>query len=162
MSKLFLLLGGNLGNKKQVFANTLKLIQSRVGEITDQSSIYETEPWGFESDNLFWNQVVLVETPLNPENALKAVQQIEKELGRVRKTEQYTSRVIDLDLLFYDDLILHTPGLEIPHPRMSERRFVLEPLTEIAAEFVHPEKQKTVHRMLIECQDSLKVNKLNG
>ncbi|HKJ41515.1 MAG TPA: 2-amino-4-hydroxy-6-hydroxymethyldihydropteridine diphosphokinase, partial [Sunxiuqinia sp.] len=128
MSRLFLLLGGNLGNKKQVFANCLKLIQSRIGEIKTASSIYETEPWGFESDDLFWNQAILVETKLKPEQVLKETQQIEHELGRVRKQDQYVSRLMDVDLLLYDDVVLQTSTLELPHPRMAERRFVLAPL----------------------------------
>lgn len=160
MSKLFLLLGGNIGDKKQVFANTLKLIQADIGEIKIKSSIYETEPWGFESSDLFWNQAILVETSLNPMTVLQKIHDIESNLGRIRKKVQYTSRVIDVDLLFYDDLILQTSTLEIPHPRMSERRFVLEPLAEIAEDWEHPKLRKTIQQLLNECSDQLRVNKL--
>lgn len=162
MAKLFLLLGGNLGDKKQVFDKTLQKVTSRLGQISCKSGVYETEPWGFESDNLFWNQVVLVETSLKPVEILEEVKQIEKELGRVRHSKRYASRVIDLDLLFYDALILRTPSLELPHPRIAERRFVLAPLNEIAPGFIHPVLKKTVANLLSECPDQLKVRKLDG
>lgn len=160
MSKLFLLLGGNLGNKNQVFSQARKMLATKVGRIIAQSSIYETEPWGFDSEDLFWNQVVLVETILSPQQALEAALRIEKELGRTRKSAQYSSRIIDLDLLFYDDLVLQTPQLQLPHPRMAERRFVLEPLAEIAPDKFHPETLETVAQMLGDCPDELKVSKL--
>jgi 2-amino-4-hydroxy-6-hydroxymethyldihydropteridine diphosphokinase len=103
---------------------------------------------------------VLVETNFSPRTVLSEVQQIEHELGRIRKTEQYASRLIDIDLLFFDDLILKTPSLQLPHPRMAERRFVLGPLAEIAPDKLHPETNKTVAQMFAECPDGLKVFKL--
>ncbi len=160
MAQLFLLLGGNLGNKKQLFAKVLEMIASDVGTITSQSAFYETEPWGFESDDLFWNQVIVVETSLPPMQLLEQTQQIEAGLGRVRHAQQYVSRLIDLDLLFYDQLIFRHPKLEIPHPRIAERRFVLEPLSEIAPNFLHPVLNKTVAQLLAECPDQLAVTKL--
>ena len=159
MSKLFLLLGGNLGNKKQVFSNALEMIENRIGIITGKSAVYETEPWGFESDNLFWNQVVLAETGLKPLDVLDEAQAIEKALGRVHQSKQYVSRLIDLDLLFYDELIQRSQRLELPHPRIAERRFVLEPLAEIAADFIHPVLKKPIAGLLAECTDQLYVNK---
>lgn len=161
MAQLFLLLGGNLGDKQQLFAKTLEMIASDVGTITAQSAVYETEPWGFESDDLFWNQVVLVETSLQPLQLLEQTQQIEKRLGRARHAQQYVSRLIDLDLLFYDQLIFRHPRLEIPHPRIAERRFVLEPLAEIAPNFLHPVLHKTIAQLLADCPDQLAVNKLD-
>lgn len=160
MSKLFLLLGGNLGNKKKIFPRALKLVESSIGSIICRSAIYETEPWGFESTDLFWNQVVLIETELTPWQVLENTQQIEKNLGRVRHSQQYSSRLIDLDLLLYDQLVLQSDSLMIPHPRMAERRFVLEPLAEIAPDYLHPTFNQTISQLLVVCPDQLHVKKL--
>ncbi|WP_430971712.1 2-amino-4-hydroxy-6-hydroxymethyldihydropteridine diphosphokinase [Sunxiuqinia rutila] len=162
MAKVFLLLGGNLGNKKVIFNQALALLEEAVGKIEQQSAIYETEPWGFESEDLFWNQVVVLETRLDADSLLQETQQIEYQLGRVRHGAQYSSRLIDLDILFYDQLILNQPRLEIPHPRMGERRFVLEPLAEIAPDFIHPASKKTIAQLLAECTDQLAVKKLDA
>ncbi|SFE63556.1 2-amino-4-hydroxy-6-hydroxymethyldihydropteridine diphosphokinase [Sunxiuqinia elliptica] len=161
MSKLFLLLGGNQGDKRQLFEQALSRIESQLGPILLRSSIYETEPWGFESEALFWNQVVLVQTTLTPHEALTQTQAIEKDLGRVRHDTQYADRLIDLDLLFYDQEVIQTPSLEIPHPRIHERRFVLAPLAQIAPELMHPTFKKEVSELLVECSDPLNVNRLN-
>lgn len=160
MAKLFLLLGGNLGNKQQTFADAAHRIEIKVGNIQQRSSLFETEPWGFESENLFWNQVLVVDTKLSPQSALEATQQIENELGRVRHASQYSSRLIDIDLLFFDQTVLDTPQLQLPHPRIAERRFVLEPLAEIAPDFIHPVHRKLISQLLKECPDKLKVKKL--
>lgn len=160
MSMLFLLLGGNQGDKRQIFEQALARIKSQLGPIRQYSSIYETEPWGFESEAIFWNQVVLVQTALTPYEVLAHTQAIEKELGRVRHATQYADRLIDLDLLFYDQEIIQTPSLEIPHPRIHERRFVLAPLAEIAPNFMHPTFMKKVSELLSACSDPLKVKRL--
>ena len=160
MSKLYLLLGGNLGDKRKIFSEAIQLINDRIGKTDSQSAIYETEPWGFESEDLFWNQVLEISTSLTPEEVLKQTQQIEHELGRIRKKHQYASRVIDIDILFFSDLILNQPNLIIPHPRIQERKFTLVPLAEIAPELIHPVFRKTVVRLLNECSDALKVEKV--
>ncbi len=161
MAQVYLLLGGNLGDKQQLFTKALKMIASNAGTITAQSAVYETEPWGFESNDLFWNQAVVVETRLQPLQLLEQTQHIEKQLGRVRHAQQYASRLIDLDLLFYDEQVIRHPRLEIPHPRIAERRFVLKPLAEIAPHFLHPVLHKTIAQLLADCPDQLAVNKLN-
>lgn len=160
MAKLFLLLGGNLGNKEQIFSDARTRLQEELGPIQELSSVYETEPWGFESEDLFWNQVVVIETQLDPVAVLKCTKAIELELGRIRKAARYTSRLIDIDLLFYDDLVFHEPNLELPHPRMIDRRFVLEPLTEVAADFVHPVFKQRIIDLLEDCSDELEVKRL--
>jgi 2-amino-4-hydroxy-6-hydroxymethyldihydropteridine diphosphokinase len=160
MSKVYLLLGGNMGDKRQVFDQTIGLLNDRVGDITRQSAIYETEPWGFESELLFWNQVLELSVNIPAEEVLERTQQIENQLGRLRLLEQYSSRVIDIDILFYDDKIIELPHLVIPHPRIQERKFALIPLNEIAPELIHPVLHKSIHQLLIECQDQLKVERL--
>lgn len=157
MQKLYLLLGGNLGDKKTIFSEVRMQLNERIGQITAESAIYETEPWGFESDDLFWNQVLEISTDLKPEEVLEQTQQIELNMGRVRKEVQYTSRVIDIDLLFYGNLIINKDNLVVPHPRIQERRFVLVPLCEIAPDFIHPIVQKSITELLHECPDQLKV-----
>ncbi|MDD4191860.1 MAG: 2-amino-4-hydroxy-6-hydroxymethyldihydropteridine diphosphokinase [Mangrovibacterium sp.] len=160
MAKLFLLLGGNLGDKKRIFARARSRLEEELGRIIRTSPVFETEPWGFQSDDLFWNQAILIETALSAGEVLKKTKAIELELGRVRKAERYCSRLIDIDLLFYDDLVLHEPRLELPHPRIIDRRFVLEPLAAIAPDLLHPVFGQTVMELLENCSDLLNVKKL--
>ena len=160
MAELYLLLGGNLGDKSRIFTEARKLLRSLVGEITALSGIYETEPWGFESDDLFWNQAIKLSTPLSPEEVLAATQSTELALGRIRKETQYISRPIDIDILFFDDRIVKSDKLIIPHPRIQERRFVLVPLAEIAPSLQHPVLRKSMSELLAECPDLLKVTRL--
>jgi 2-amino-4-hydroxy-6-hydroxymethyldihydropteridine diphosphokinase len=160
MSKVYLLLGGNMGDKRWVFDRATSLLGERVGKITCRSAIYETEPWGFESSDLFWNQVLELQVDISAPKVLQKTLQIEQELGRTRKINQYDSRVIDIDILFYDDQVIELPELVIPHPRIQERKFVLVPLNEIIPEMVHPVLQKSIHQLLAECPDPLKVEKI--
>lgn len=160
MQKLYLLLGGNLGDKKTIFSEVRMQLNERFGQITAESAIYETEPWGFESDDLFWNQALEIATSLQPEEVLAQTQQIEFNMGRVRKEVQYTSRLIDIDILFYGNLIINKYNLVVPHPRIQERRFVLVPLCEIAPDLIHPIVQKSISQILHESTDGLKVEKV--
>lgn len=138
MATMYLSLGTNLGNRRQNIASALDLIANEVGIILSASDIIETDPWGFESPHAFLNMAVKVETNLQPLQALHATQQIERRLGRDRKTadRQYHDRLIDIDILLYDDLVMDTPELTIPHPLMYQRPFVMEPLSQIAPELV--------------------------
>ena len=131
--KLYLSLGSNLGDRAENLNRAIALIGERVGEVQRVSSFIETEPWGFKSKHPFLNAACLVLTTLSPEECLKATQQIERELGRKRKSKDgvYHDRPIDIDLLMYGDLTLSTPKLTLPHPRMKERDFVMIPLREI-------------------------------
>ncbi len=160
MARLFLLLGGNLGDKAQIFKSAEESLAKELGPVVQRSAIYETEPWGFECEDLFWNQVLVIETSLNPEEVLLHTKSIELQLGRVRKADRYTSRLIDIDLLFYDDLVMNEEKLVLPHPRMIDRRFVLIPLLEVAPDFVHPVFQKDIQALLDECSDKLEVKRL--
>ena len=133
MHTVYLSLGSNLGDKEQNLASAVSEIARRIGDITAQSAFLETEPWGFDSENTFLNAAVRVETELSPYELLHATQQIERDLGRTHKSQhgQYHDRIIDIDILLYDDLHIQTPELTIPHPLMQQRDFVLIPLKEI-------------------------------
>ncbi len=136
---VYLSLGSNLGNRKQLLLDAIEKINKKVGNVVRQSSFYETKPWGFESENLFLNAAVKVTTKLSPTELLEVTQQIEREMGRKKKTTynfkqqtpNYSDRPIDIDILLYDDLHVDLPELKIPHPLMQERDFVLVPLREI-------------------------------
>ena len=133
MHQVYLSLGSNLGDRKDNLAQAIRLIGERVGEVLRKSSFLETQPWGFESDNLFVNACVLCETTLTPRQVLRATQKIERELGRTHKSVNghYADRLIDIDILLYDDLRVDEPDLQIPHPLMFERDFVIIPLGEL-------------------------------
>ncbi len=160
MAEVFILLGGNVGDKSKIFNKTRKLISKTLGLITKQSSIYATEPWGFESE-LFWNQAIIISTALDPGQILFQSQNIEKEMGRTNKSAQYEARTMDIDILFYNDVQIETPDLTIPHPKIGERRFVLVPLNEIASDKRHPKTGMTVREMLQGCTDTLRVDRLD-
>lgn len=136
MAKAYLGLGTNIGDKKQNLCHAIDQIKAKIGNVCSLSSLYETAPWGFESENQFVNAALCVETTLTPEELLSTTQQIERELGRTHKSVNgiYHDRIIDIDILLYDDLTLCTPALTIPHPHMTERLFVMAPMAEIAPE----------------------------
>jgi 2-amino-4-hydroxy-6-hydroxymethyldihydropteridine diphosphokinase len=157
MTKLYLLLGGNLGDKKRIFAESRRLLEEQIGKIMSLSSIYETEPWGFDSKDNFWNQVLQLDTKLSPEEILEKTKQIELDLGRTRKGDQYDSRIIDIDILFCANQVIKKENLVVPHPRIQDRKFTLVPLNEIASNLVHPVFGKKISQLLEECTDLLKV-----
>lgn len=147
---VYLSLGTNLGDKRHNLDRALEAIGELVGRIVSRSSYVETEPWGFDSDNTFLNACACVCTPLSPQALLEATQEIERTLGRTSKTagHVYHDRIIDIDILLYDQEQVRLPGLEIPHPHMSERLFVLVPLDEIAHDTMVPGSLKSVGSML--------------
>lgn len=161
MANVFILLGGNVGDKSKIFNLTISHITNKIGRISQISSIYATESWGFKSD-LFWNQLLIVDTQQGPFEVLEHTQSIEKELGRTKKGGNYENRTIDLDILYYDDLILSTPDLIIPHPQIARRKFALAPLDEIAPDKIDPVLSLTIHEMLALCEDSLTVEKISN
>lgn len=154
----FLLLGSNLGNRKKVLKNAAVSIKKKIGKIEKYSSIYETLAWGNEDQPAFLNQVVIVETSLTPKEVLVTINSIEKELGRIRH-KKWGERLIDIDILYYDDLIINTEKLKIPHPEIANRRFTLIPLIEIDPNFKHPILDKTHSSLLETCNDELEVKK---
>ncbi|WP_195281760.1 2-amino-4-hydroxy-6-hydroxymethyldihydropteridine diphosphokinase [Parabacteroides johnsonii] len=139
MAIAYLGLGTNVGNKRRNMITAAALLVERVGDILALSGFYETEPWGFESENFFLNAAVKLKTSFSPLEVLQITQQIEKELGRTEKSNGvYHDRIIDIDILLYEDEVLQIPELTLPHPLMHERKFVMDPLAEIAPFVVHP------------------------
>lgn len=150
MANVYLSLGTNLGDKRRNLYRAVAEIESKIGKCISLSSFYETEPWGFTSGNSFLNAACHIETELSPLEVLSETQAIERKLGRTTKSANgvYNDRIIDIDLLLYDDRILTSPTLILPHPLMTERRFVMEPLAEIAPERIHPLFHKTFRELL--------------
>lgn len=161
MEEVLLSLGSNMGDRAEPLRKALSMIGERVGEVTAVSGIYETDPWGFSADTSFYNMVAAVKTRLEPLEFLAGILAIEALLGRVRNAgaDSYTSRPIDIDILFFGDRIVDTSGLIIPHPRLQQRRFVLVPLNEIAPEKIHPLSGKKVLTLLDECGDDSSVQR---
>lgn len=149
MATVYLGLGTNLGDKEANLRTAIYKLQERIGKQVSLSSFYETAPWGFKSDHSFLNAAIGLETKLPPIEVLHITQEIERELGRTRKSVDgnYSDRLIDIDILLYDGLVLHTPELTIPHPLMTKRDFVMKPLIEIAGNIIHPARQKTLSEL---------------
>lgn len=149
MAIAYLALGTNIGNKRRNMITAAALLAERVGDVLALSGFYETEPWGFQSENTFLNAALQLETALSPLELLKATQEIEIEMGRTQKSNgAYHDRIIDIDILLYDDLVMQTPELTLPHPLMHERLFVMGPLAEIAPNVIHPVFKKPVISLL--------------
>ena len=139
MALVYLGLGTNLGDKARNLNAAIAALSLEVGAVMRQSAFYASKPWGFESENEFLNAVVLVETNLSPFDLLAKTQELERNLGRTTKTSNaYADRLIDIDILLFDDLVIDQPTLKIPHPLMADRDFVLIPLVEISPDIVHP------------------------
>lgn len=161
MKKALISLGSNIGDRKKNLAKAIRYINVSVGQIIDLSGIFETEPWGFSSENNFLNMAIEVISDLEPKRMMENCLEIEIKLGRERTdSEEYASRIIDIDLLFYQDLIINTPELTLPHPLLHLRRFILEPLCQIAPDVVHPVLGKTITELLKNCTDNSKVEQL--
>ncbi|MGL5980003.1 MAG: 2-amino-4-hydroxy-6-hydroxymethyldihydropteridine diphosphokinase [Phocaeicola sp.] len=150
MATVYLGLGTNLGEKESYLNNAVLEIESRIGKITSLSDFYVTEAWGYQSENSYLNAACSVESDLTPLELLQRTQLIEKEMGRVSKTVngEYNDRVIDIDILLYDNWVIKNPKLTIPHPLMSERLFVLEPLVQIAPDLIHPVFKQPLSELL--------------
>ncbi len=159
MSEVFLSLGSNEGDRLLALRTALGKLEVQAGRIITSSSVYETEPWGFKADQQFLNIVVKMGTHLNPEQLLKVMLSIENEMGRVRVPGGYASRLIDLDILLYEDLVIEGDFIQVPHPRLHLRKFVLMPLAEIASGIIHPILGKTMSELMMECKDQTRVTR---
>ncbi|MFN8346038.1 MAG: 2-amino-4-hydroxy-6-hydroxymethyldihydropteridine diphosphokinase [Spirosomataceae bacterium] len=154
---IFLLLGANLGEREATLAKAIQLISEQIAPVLSRSQLYETAPWGVTDQPSFLNQVLRIETGLSPKKVLEQTLHIEKQLGRERRL-RWGARVIDIDILYYADLVMAEADLHLPHPRLHERRFTLVPLVEIAPDFMHPVLKKTNRKLLEECTDEGVVN----
>lgn len=161
MNKAYLLIGGNLGNRKRQLKRAAKQIEKACGKIILSSHFYKTEAWGKTDQPAFYNQAIAITTQLPALQLLDTLLNIESGMGRHR-AEKFGPRIIDIDILLFNEENIHYPGLDVPHPELPNRRFALEPLNEIAPDIVHPQLKKTISRLLKECPDGLKVQKLEN
>ena len=158
MNKTYLLLGSNMGNSQQQINTATQLIEKKIGKIIRQSALYKTAAWGNTNQPDFLNQVIIVETTFAAAETLGAILLIEKKMGRIR-TIKNAPRIIDIDILFFNKEIIHQKNLSVPHPEITNRRFVLIPLNELVPALLHPVLKKTMHQLLIDCTDTLDVKK---
>ncbi|MDR1114575.1 MAG: 2-amino-4-hydroxy-6-hydroxymethyldihydropteridine diphosphokinase [Tannerella sp.] len=156
-SAVYLLVGSNLGDRKSYLNIAKQSLCEFAGDLLMESSVYESEAWGFVSENAFLNQVLLYETELSPNELLQTIKAIETKNGRIHTKNGYSSRNLDIDILFYDNLILKSTDLTLPHPMLHKRRFTLMPLAEIAPDLFHPVFKLNVKQLLDKCEDLGKV-----
>ncbi|WP_447640650.1 MULTISPECIES: 2-amino-4-hydroxy-6-hydroxymethyldihydropteridine diphosphokinase [Chitinophagaceae] len=161
MNRAYLLIGGNLGDRMAHLKDACAEIERRCGIILAKSSIYETAAWGMEDQPDFYNQAIVLETSIFPERLMQILLDIEASMGRVRK-EKMGPRIIDIDIAFIEDQLFNTNILQSPHPRMAQRRFVLEPLAEIAPDVREPQTHKKIATLLAACTDPLEVRRLTN
>jgi 2-amino-4-hydroxy-6-hydroxymethyldihydropteridine diphosphokinase len=158
MYTAYLLTGSNMGERLEYLLKANSLIEQRCGKIVQSSAIYETAPWGFLEQSAFLNQVLAINTSLTAEILMVNLLKIEELLGRTR-TIKLGPRIIDLDILMFDQLVIDSPSLQLPHPALHLRRFALTPFAEIAPNLLHPVLNKTIAELLIECADDSNVQK---
>jgi 2-amino-4-hydroxy-6-hydroxymethyldihydropteridine diphosphokinase len=159
MNKVFFITGGNIGNRKKRLEVAAALIEERIGQVIRRSKIYETEAWGITNQPTFYNQVLIVESKFSAQKVIRKILEIEEEMGRVR-TIKNAARIIDIDILFFNDETVNEQNLIIPHQEIANRRFVLIPLNELAPEMIHPVLKKSIADLLSICKDPLKVSLL--
>lgn len=157
MHRTLLLLGTNLGDRNFNLETALLKISQGIGQVEQKSSVYETQAWGKEDQGPYLNQVLLVSTSLPAEELMQKILELESDMGRVR-SGKWEPRIIDIDILFFDNEVIHVPGLDVPHPHLHERKFTLVPLAELIPHYIHPEIGKSVGQLLREVDDPLDVH----
>ena len=153
MNQVFLLFGSNIEPRLSYLQEAEQKVSVAVGKILQSSSVYESEPWGFQASQSFLNRVAIVETVLSAQEVLKKVLAIETEMGRKRLNKGFSSRQIDIDILYFNEMRIEETTLTVPHPGIPDRRFVLAPLAEIAANFIHPALKVSNADLLKQCMD---------
>ena len=159
MNSVFLSLGSNRGNRQEYLQTALSFLEKRGGKVLKASHIYETQPWKMTDDTNFLNQVIWLETNLDASQMMELIIETETSMGRIRAKSGYEPRTIDIDILFFNEDILNSPSLTIPHPLIAQRRFILEPLSELAPDYIHPLLKKTIKQLLSDCPDSHSISK---
>jgi len=159
VNEIYILLGANLGEPITQLEQAKKLLKQKLGYLFKASSIYQSEAWGVEDQPIFLNQVLLIETDKSADESLLICQNIENELGRIRK-EKWGARLIDIDILYFNSEIIDKPLLKIPHPYIQDRKFTLQPLCEVANSYKHPKLNLTNEQLLLICKDNLEVVKI--
>lgn len=159
MNSVYILLGGNLGDRVDNLRNARSYIEKEIGKIITTSSVYETASWGITDQPDFLNQVLLVETTYSAEEIMNRILSIENKIGRVR-TQKNASRIIDIDILFFNEENINEDDLTVPHPEIQNRKFVLIPLSEIAPDLIHPKLRLTVKELLSTSKDNLEVKRV--
>ena len=153
MNKAYLILGGNMGDRQENLNQALKLLTRYGVVLCRASSVYETEPWGMQDSQFFLNMAINVQFEGSPHQLLELCLTVEQQMGRVRNKNKYSSRIIDIDILFFNNEIISTSNLEVPHPRIRQRKFVLVPMVEINPDHVHPVYHQSVVKLLEVCED---------
>lgn len=157
MTEAVLGLGSNIGSRKKFLSEAIQMLSGEAGKISKESSVWETEPWGFDADTSFYNMAISVQTELEVDLFFRVIHSIEARLGRERYGQGYKSRTIDIDVLFWGEEIIIREGIVIPHPRIAERLFVLAPLNEINPDFIYPGLNLRVSELLSQCADNKKI-----
>jgi 2-amino-4-hydroxy-6-hydroxymethyldihydropteridine diphosphokinase len=160
MSKVYFSIGSNKGNRSQLINEAIDKIDISIGRVELKSSIYETQSWGFKSNN-FYNVCLLIESSLSVESIFNKILKIEKDMGRLKSGNKYSDRCIDIDILFVEDIIVNSKNLIIPHPRLHLRKFVLTPMLDLAPDLIHPILNKSIKQLELECDDNDQPKKID-
>ncbi|HTB05698.1 MAG TPA: 2-amino-4-hydroxy-6-hydroxymethyldihydropteridine diphosphokinase [Bacteroidia bacterium] len=160
MNKVYISLGSNRGDRQDNISKAIMRLNEKAGTVIQESHLYETQPWKMQDHTNFINQVILIETKIDADTLMKQLLEIETRMGRLRTSAKYEPRTIDIDILFFNHDILSSKEVTVPHPFIQERRFILEPLAEIAPDYIHPITKTKIYELLTVCKDNSKVVKL--